>query len=270
MHDPQHRPIAGAQVMVKSATSSWSEETQTNSDGEFTFAAVAFGEYTVSAKASGFAELQQSLTLASDTSAVLHLQLSIASVSADRRRYFRGRNLRPGNVYADHARVSRRHRAHARRRPHQQPRDDHGFHARRLSDARHAAHARRPPDFVAHRRRSHSRHEHRHEPRPARRSRGHRLRRDSARQLRRPVRRPHLRHVQHPPEVGLRHEQRSRTHHHRRQLLSNRRSAQLRRPHAAVCVLRQRQRKPQQSRARNARSAGLSRRRERLRRVQLR
>ncbi|MFY9689994.1 MAG: carboxypeptidase regulatory-like domain-containing protein, partial [Candidatus Acidiferrales bacterium] len=81
VHDPQHRPIAGAQVMVKSATSSWSEETQTNSDGEFTFAAVAFGEYTVSAKASGFAELQQAVTLASDTSEVLHLQLSIASVS---------------------------------------------------------------------------------------------------------------------------------------------------------------------------------------------
>ena len=81
VHDPQHRPIAGAQVMVKSATSSWSQETQTNSDGEFTFAAVAFGEYTVSAKASGFAELQQAVTLASDTSEVLHLQLSIASVS---------------------------------------------------------------------------------------------------------------------------------------------------------------------------------------------
>ncbi len=81
VHDPQHRPIAGAHVTLKSATSSWSEETQTNSEGEFTFPAVAFGDYTVSAKAPSFAELQQSFTLASDTSEVLHMQLSIAPVS---------------------------------------------------------------------------------------------------------------------------------------------------------------------------------------------
>ena len=81
VHDPQHRPIAGAQVTLKSATSEWSQKTQTNSDGEFTFAAVPFGDYVVSAKAPAFAELQQSFTLASDTSSVLHMQLSIASVS---------------------------------------------------------------------------------------------------------------------------------------------------------------------------------------------
>ncbi|MGC2333269.1 MAG: TonB-dependent receptor [Candidatus Acidiferrales bacterium] len=81
VHDPQHRPIAGAHVTLKSATSEWSEQTQTNSDGEFTFPAVPFGAYIVSAKAPGFAELQQSFPLASDTSEVLHLQLSIAPVS---------------------------------------------------------------------------------------------------------------------------------------------------------------------------------------------
>jgi len=81
VHDPQHRPVPGAHVTLKSATSSWSQDTQTNADGEFVFPAVAFGDYSVSAEASGFAELTQTFTLASDTSSVLHLQLSIASVT---------------------------------------------------------------------------------------------------------------------------------------------------------------------------------------------
>ena len=81
VHDPQHRPIAGADVTLKSASSEWSQKTQTNSEGEFTFPTVPFGEYIVSAEAPAFAKLQQSFTLASDTSAVLHLQLSIAAVT---------------------------------------------------------------------------------------------------------------------------------------------------------------------------------------------
>ena len=81
VHDPQHRPIVGARVTLKSATSAWSQKTLTNSEGEFSFPAVSFGDYTVSAKAPGFAELGQSFTLASDTSEVLHLQLSLAAVT---------------------------------------------------------------------------------------------------------------------------------------------------------------------------------------------
>jgi TonB dependent receptor/Carboxypeptidase regulatory-like domain/TonB-dependent Receptor Plug Domain len=81
VHDPQHRPIAGAHVLLKSSTSDWSQQTQTNSDGEFTFPAVAFGDYSVTASASGFADLRQDFTLASDTSSILHMQLSIAAVT---------------------------------------------------------------------------------------------------------------------------------------------------------------------------------------------
>src|SRR5271154_5486955 len=81
VHDPQHRPVAGASVQLKSATSDWSQQTQTDQDGAFAFAAVPLGDYIVTAKASGFSPLQQSITLASDTSSILHLQLAIASVS---------------------------------------------------------------------------------------------------------------------------------------------------------------------------------------------
>jgi outer membrane cobalamin receptor len=81
VHDPQHFPVAGASVQIKSGTSAWSATTATDSNGEFSFPAVSFGDYTVTATAPGFSPLQQSLTLASDTSSVLHFMLSIAPVS---------------------------------------------------------------------------------------------------------------------------------------------------------------------------------------------
>jgi hypothetical protein len=81
VHDPQHRPVAGASVELKSATSKWSQQTQTDQDGAFAFAAVPLGDYIVTANASGFNPLEQSFTLASDTSSILHLQLAVASVS---------------------------------------------------------------------------------------------------------------------------------------------------------------------------------------------
>jgi hypothetical protein len=73
--------VAGASVLLKSATSEWSQETQTDQDGEFAFAAVPLGDYIVTAKAAGFSPLQQSFTLASDTSSILHLQLAVAALS---------------------------------------------------------------------------------------------------------------------------------------------------------------------------------------------
>jgi hypothetical protein len=81
VHDPQHRPVPGASMQLKSATSDWSQETKTNSDGEFLFAVVPLGDYIVTAGASGFSSLQQDITLASDTSSILHFQLALASVN---------------------------------------------------------------------------------------------------------------------------------------------------------------------------------------------
>ncbi len=81
VHDPQHRPVAGASVLLKSATSDWSQQTQTDQDGQFAFAAVPLGDYIVTATASGFSPLQQTFTLASDTSSILHFQLAIATQS---------------------------------------------------------------------------------------------------------------------------------------------------------------------------------------------
>ena len=82
VHDPQHRPVAKASVQLKSATSDWSQTAQTNDDGEFSFPAAPFGDYSVSVTASGFSPEKQTLTLASDTSSILHFQLTLAPVTA--------------------------------------------------------------------------------------------------------------------------------------------------------------------------------------------
>ena len=47
VHDPQHKPVADVSVTLKSATSDWSQTTQSSTDGEFTFSTVPIGDYTV-------------------------------------------------------------------------------------------------------------------------------------------------------------------------------------------------------------------------------
>jgi Carboxypeptidase regulatory-like domain/TonB-dependent Receptor Plug Domain len=81
VHDPQHRPVAGATVKLKSATSDWSQKTQTDQDGAFSFTTVPVGDYIVTVTQTGFAEAQQKFTLLSDTSPVLHFQLKLSAVS---------------------------------------------------------------------------------------------------------------------------------------------------------------------------------------------
>ena len=81
VHDPQHRPIAGAKVVLASATSSYSLTTQSNQDGEFTFNPVPLGDYKVTVSQSGFETASETLTVASATAPILHVMLNIASVN---------------------------------------------------------------------------------------------------------------------------------------------------------------------------------------------
>jgi outer membrane cobalamin receptor len=80
VHDPQHRPISDAQVNIKSATSDFARTVQTNQDGAFRFTAIPVGDYMVTIHQAGFSELEQHITVASNTSPILHFELSIASV----------------------------------------------------------------------------------------------------------------------------------------------------------------------------------------------
>jgi hypothetical protein len=81
VHDPQHRPIADTSVKLKSATSDWTQTAQTDTDGGFAFTAVPVGDYAVTVTKAGFADAQQTVTVASDSSPILHFQLELAAVN---------------------------------------------------------------------------------------------------------------------------------------------------------------------------------------------
>jgi hypothetical protein len=81
VHDPQHRPIAGARVELRSATSDWARSTQTNDDGEFSFVAVPVGDYVVTTTKGGFADDRETVTVISGSSPILHFQLKLAPLN---------------------------------------------------------------------------------------------------------------------------------------------------------------------------------------------
>jgi hypothetical protein len=78
IHDPQHRPIQSAHVVLKSQTSDWIQSQDSNENGEFEFTSVPIGNYTVTVTQPGFQQAQQQVIVHSDTSPVLHFPLAIA------------------------------------------------------------------------------------------------------------------------------------------------------------------------------------------------
>jgi outer membrane receptor protein involved in Fe transport len=81
VHDPQHRPIAGAQVKLQSRTSHWEHSAQTDQDGVFQFDAVPIGEYTIMITRAGFLDVTQHEVVQSGSSPVLHFPMNISTVS---------------------------------------------------------------------------------------------------------------------------------------------------------------------------------------------
>ncbi len=79
IHDPQHRPVQRAQVVIRAVDSDWSRSASTNNDGEFQFDSVPLGNYTVTVEVTGFAAEEQKLTLTSGRDARLHFALTVAN-----------------------------------------------------------------------------------------------------------------------------------------------------------------------------------------------
>jgi len=77
VHDPQHRPIQGAMVMLKSKSSDWAKSMSTDANGEFAFNAVPLGDYSVSVASPGFAQALQNVLVNSGTEPVVHFQLRL-------------------------------------------------------------------------------------------------------------------------------------------------------------------------------------------------
>ena len=76
VHDPQHRPIVGAQVTVHGKTIA------SDANGEFQVNDIPEGAYTVTVSAAGFQSLSRQVTVIAGKEPVVHLQLEVAGVNA--------------------------------------------------------------------------------------------------------------------------------------------------------------------------------------------
>ncbi len=81
VHDPQHRPVQNAMVMLKAKSSDWTKSITTDASGEFELNAVPLGDYSVSVASEGFAQTSQDVTVISGTVPVVHFQLQVASAN---------------------------------------------------------------------------------------------------------------------------------------------------------------------------------------------
>jgi TonB dependent receptor/Carboxypeptidase regulatory-like domain/TonB-dependent Receptor Plug Domain len=81
VHDPQHLPVAGASVTLRSVTSDYSQTASANNNGEFSFTAVPIGDYKIIVTQAKFQTAEQTVTVASDSAPILHFQLTISPVN---------------------------------------------------------------------------------------------------------------------------------------------------------------------------------------------
>ena len=81
IHDPQHRPVQGAMVMLRAKSSDWAKTTNSDANGQFEFNAVPIGEYSVSVASPGFVQTAQDIVVVSGTEPVVHFQLQVAGKS---------------------------------------------------------------------------------------------------------------------------------------------------------------------------------------------
>ncbi|HEU4417155.1 MAG TPA: TonB-dependent receptor [Candidatus Angelobacter sp.] len=79
VHDPQHRPVQGAEVQVQSRTSDFKTSGITNEDGIVTVLNVPVGEYQITIDSPGFAAAQQAVTVTSGNVQELHFALALAA-----------------------------------------------------------------------------------------------------------------------------------------------------------------------------------------------
>jgi len=81
VHDPQHRPLAGAAVKLQAATSDLSQITKTDDNGEFSFTNVPIGDYKITVAQTKFESEERTVTVDSRSAPILHFQLAIAALN---------------------------------------------------------------------------------------------------------------------------------------------------------------------------------------------
>ena len=78
IHDPQHRPVQDAMVMIKAKNSEWASTVNSDASGDFVFSTVPLGEYVVTVAGVGFDQSQQDVMVVSGSNPVLHFALNVA------------------------------------------------------------------------------------------------------------------------------------------------------------------------------------------------
>jgi len=81
VHDPEHRPVAGANITLKAADSDFVLHGVSGANGQFELAEAPIGVYRLEVSAPGFQTSTQALTVASGTNPVLHVALEVGSAS---------------------------------------------------------------------------------------------------------------------------------------------------------------------------------------------
>jgi len=79
IHDPEHRPVQGAMVMLRAKSSDWAKSATSDASGQFEFQNVPVGDYVVSVADPGFVQASQSILVISGTEPVVHFQLNVAT-----------------------------------------------------------------------------------------------------------------------------------------------------------------------------------------------
>jgi hypothetical protein len=79
VHDPQNRPVQGAEIVIHAVGSEWTKAVTSNDRGEFQVDAVPLGEYWVMASAPGFAAPPQKIAPSSGSVVDLHFQFTLAA-----------------------------------------------------------------------------------------------------------------------------------------------------------------------------------------------
>jgi len=80
VHDPDHRPVKGATVLVKSSSADYSQNATTGADGDFEVTSLPVGAYRVTVTHDGFSSSEQQAVVDSGSSPILHFQLAIGTV----------------------------------------------------------------------------------------------------------------------------------------------------------------------------------------------
>jgi len=81
VHDPQHRPVPGVSVVLKARNADVTQTTTTGPEGDFQFPAVPVGDYVLSVAIQGFQAPEQLVTVVSNATPVVHVQLEIAGIT---------------------------------------------------------------------------------------------------------------------------------------------------------------------------------------------